>query len=172
MNMDTEIWSWGGGLWKFPPPVRFWDLGGPFWWARSLLILRHWKIVVKKYLFFAKLQPVEVGGEAKIHWFWCIFTKGIIRENPLPQLRPPRFSSWRVGFFLIFFWSKVSISILSFMHQEGCQSSQKRVAQGKVHYPPPPQDSISVSMFIFWSFFFVDFSKKNQKNASFFLKNI
>ena len=138
MNMDTEIRSWGGVYELFLRPfVSEASEGRSDELGRNYLSWDTWKkIVVKKYLFFAKLQPVEVGGEAKIHWFWCIFTKGIIRENPLPQLRPPRFSSWRVGFFWFFFWSKVSISILSFMHQEGCQSSQKRTGPGNSNRPP------------------------------------
>ena len=50
---------------------------------------------------FGAVRGVDHGG-SDFGWFWCIFTKGIIRENPLPQLRPPRFSSWRVGFFWFF----------------------------------------------------------------------
>ena len=120
--------------------------------GRNYLSWDTWKkIVVKKYLFFAKLQPMEVGGEAKIHWFWLIlvyfYQRNYKRKSTTPTSTPSIFELASRIFFDFFFWSKVSISILSFMHQEGCQSSQKRRAQGKVHYPLP-QDSISVSMFI------------------------
>ena len=93
------IWTWilkycpeGGVIESFRLPfVSEASEGRSDELGRNYLSWDTWKKnLVKKYLFFAKLQPVEVGGEAKIHWFWCIFTKGIIRENPLPQLRPPQ----------------------------------------------------------------------------------
>ena len=151
MNMDTEILSWGGGrgvIESFRLPfVSEASEGRSDELGRNYLSWDTWKkIVVKKYLFFAKLQPVEVGGEAKIHWFWCIFTKGIIRENPLPQLRPPRFSSWRVGFFLNFFLVK-GFDIYFKFYASGGLSELPETNGRRERSLPPPQDSISVSMF-------------------------
>ena len=142
MNMDTEIVSWrGGGIERSRLPFiseasegRSDELG----W--NYLSWDTWKKLWWKNIYFSQsYSPWKLGERPKsidFGWFWCIFTKGIIRENPLPQLRPPDFRVGESEFF-VFFWSKVSISILSFMHQEGCQSSQKRTAGGNVQYPPP-----------------------------------
>ena len=117
--------------------------------GRNYLSWDTWKkIVVKKYLFFAKLQPVEVGGEAKIHWFWLIlvyfYQRNYKRKSTTPTSTPSIFELES----RIFFWSKVLIYILSFMHQEGCQSSQKRTGGGNFQWPPPSGQYFSIHVHI------------------------
>ena len=112
MNMDTEIWSWrGGGIERFLVPfVSEASEGRSDELGRNYLSWDTWKkIVVKKYLFFAKLQPVEVGGEAKIHWFWLIlvyFYQRNYKRKSTPPTSPPQIFELASRIFFDFFFGQ------------------------------------------------------------------
>ena len=114
-NSDS-IWTWilkygpeGGSIESFRLPfVSEASEGRSDELGRNYLSWDTWeKIVVKKYLFFAKLQPVEVGGEAKIHWFWLIlvyfYQRNYKRKSTTPTSTPQISELASRNFFEFFF---------------------------------------------------------------------
>ena len=155
--MDTEILSWGGGgneLFLMPfvseaSEGRSDELG------RNYLSWDTWKKnLVKKYLFFAKLQPVEVGGEAKIHWFWLIlvyFYQRNYKRKSTPPTSTPRFSSWRVGFFLIFFLVKGFDIYFKFYASGGLSELPETNGRRECSLTPPSGQYFSIHVHIGFS---------------------